>query len=204
MKVFKLRKWLCGVVAATVMALVACQAAFAANENASAIAQTGEQGLTSPNQGNAGIIRHRIPSKIRKGLRELDKAANASPLGAAGGGTVQVFAAFASDAVADVTTGDVKIVPVVISGNTYLYIAFRVTSAMKVDVEWYLDDEDTPAHTETGFEDPEDGGDLSKDYWYFAWFHPSSIDAGIHSLKAKVRKSSSGSWSQDSCRFLVK
>lgn len=202
MKVFKLRKWLCGVVVALALAFITCQASFAANENASelsAMVQTGEQDLTSPNRGDAGIIRHRIPSKIMKGFRETDKAANIHTLGA-----VQVFSAFASDTVADVTTGDVNVVPVVSGGNAYLYIAFRVTSAMKVDIEWYLDDSTTPAHTETGFEDPDVGGDLSENFWYFAWFNPSSITTGgLHSLEVKVRKFPAGGWFQDTCRFLI-
>lgn len=199
MKSVVLRKWLCGVVVVLALAFITCQVSFAA-EDLSAVAKTGEQGLASPDRGDAGIIRHRIPSKIRKGLRELDKVVNvSSPDG------VQVFAAFVSDTASDVKVGDVKIVPVVGKDNVYLYIAFRVTSAMKVDVKWYLDDDSTPVHTEAGFEDPVTNGDLSGNYWYFAWYKASGIAANaLHSVKVKVRESSSGEWSQDSCRFLVR
>ncbi|HHT9137252.1 MAG TPA: hypothetical protein ACFYEK_08435 [Candidatus Wunengus sp. YC60] len=202
MKVFKPKKLLSGIVMMFALAFITDQASFAAGENtsdSSSVAQTGEQNLASSSQGGAGIVRSRIPGKIRKGLRESDKAAK----NLAYGGTVQVFAAFGSNTAADVSTGDVNVVPVVAEDSAYLYVAFRVTSAMKVDIEWYLDGSTTPIHTETGFEDPDGGGDLTSGFWYFAWFNPSSITTGLHSIKIKVRESSSGSWFQDSCKVLV-
>ena len=206
MKVFKWEKWLCGIVMMFALVFITSQATFAVDENTtglSAIAQAGEQKLTSSNQGEVGIIRYRIPRKIKKGLRELDKAANIHTPD----GPVQVYSAFVSDAAADPVVGDVPIAPVVGDAHAYLYVAFRVTASMKVDIEWYLDDSATAAYTVTAYEDPVVYGNLSPNYWYFAWYKPTSVTPnGLHSAKISVRKytpSGTESWFDDSCRFYV-
>ncbi len=198
MKVFKLKKWLCGIVTMLSLVFITSQATFATDENT-----TGGQNITSPNHGEVGIARYRIPSKKKKGLRELDKAANIHTPG----GPVQVYSAFASDVAADPEVGDVPVVPVVGDASAYLYVAFRVTGSSKVDIKWFLDDSSTAAYTVTAFEDPVTGGNLSPNYWYFAWFKPDSVTPnGLHSAKISVRKytpAGNQSWFDDSCRFYV-
>lgn len=192
----KLEKWLCRTAMMFALAFIIGQVSFANNESTA-----GGQNLTSSSEGQAGIVRSRIPVKVRKGLRELDKTANIHTPG----GPVQLFASFVSDTPANQTVGDVTVVPVVGDESAYLYVAFRVTSSMKVDIEWYIDDSSTAAHTETAFGDMEGpGGNLSNQYWYFAWFKPDSVTPnGLHSVNIKVRKHGNEGWLKDSCRFLV-
>ena len=202
MKVFKLKKWLCGIVMMFALVFITSQATFAVDENTtdlSAVAQAGEQNITSSNQGEVGIARYRIPTKAKKGLRELDKTANAiAP------GSVQLYAAFTSDTEAGDEVGDVTIVPALDDTDAYLYTAFRVTGTMTVDIRWKLDG--STVHTEIDFEDPVDGGDLSQWYWYFAWYKPASITPnGLHTLDISVKKHGQN-WAaskKDSCKFTV-
>ena len=202
MKVFKLKKWLCGIVMMFALVFITSQATFAVDENTtdlSAVAQAGEQNITSSNQGEVGIARNRIPSKIKKGLRELDKAANViAP------GSVQLYAAFTSDTAADPEVGDVTIVPVLDDTDAYLYVAFRVTAPMTVDIKWMLDG--ATVHKEPDFKDPVTKGDLSQWYWYFAWYKPASITPdGLHTSDIFVKKHGqlSADNETDSCKFTV-
>lgn len=204
MKVFTLKTWLCGIVMMFALVFITSQASFAIDGNTtdlSAVAQAGEQNITSSNQGEVGIARYRISSKKRKGLRELDKAANHNT-----SGNVQLYAAFTSDKAADSKNENdpVTIVPVLDDAGSYLYVAFRVTKAMKVDIRWLLDG--SVVHTENNFEDPVDHGDLSPNYWYFAWYKPNSITPnGLHDLRVKIKKTDQD-WDQskeDSCKFTV-
>lgn len=209
MKVFEFKKWLCGILMMFALVFITSQATFAVDENTtdlSAVAQAGEQNITSSNQGKVGIARYRIPSKARKGLRELDKTANSHTTVATG--SVQLYAAFTSDKIADPSdyTDPVTIVPVLDDTGAYLYVAFRVTATMTVDIEWKLDG--TTVHTETDFKDPVTGGELSKWFWYFAWYKPSSISPnGLHTSVVRVKKHGPASIANplktDSCKFTV-
>lgn len=195
MKVFKLKKWLCGIVMMFALVFITSHVAFAKNENA-----TDEQNLTSSNQGEVGIVRYRIPGKLKaRGLRELDKAANSS----SSGGSVQLFAAFTSDKVADPedVSDPVTEVPVLEDTDVHLYVAFRVTSPMKVDIKWKVDG--ATVHEELNFEDPVDGGNLLPGFWYFAFFKPSGSSPGLHELKIQVKPSGGDGSKNDTCKFLV-
>jgi hypothetical protein len=198
MKVFKLKKWLCGIVMMFALVFITSQASFAVDENT-----TDEQNITTSNQGEVGITRYRIPNKAKKGLRELDKTANV----AIPAGSVQLYAAFTSDKEADPedVSDPVTIVPVLDDTGAYLYVAFRVTAPMTVDIRWTLDGTRTPYEV-SDFKDPVTGGNLSQWYWYFAWYKPSSITPnGLHTLEVKVKKHGQpwGAGKKDSCKFTI-
>ena len=75
---------------------------------------------------------------------------------------------FKSDKVADPSdeNNPVTIVPVLYDTVTYLYVDFRVTASMKVDIKWKV--EGSEKHGGLNFEDPVDGGNSNPNYWYFA------------------------------------
>lgn len=199
MKVFKLKKWLCGIVMMFALVFITNQVSFAKNENT-----TDEQNLESSNQGEVGIVRYRLASKLKaQGLRELDKTANSS----IPSGSVQLYAAFTSDKASDPSDENdpVTIVPVLDDTGAYLYVAFRVTAPMTVDIRWTLDGTSTPYEV-TDFRDPVTNGNLTKDFWYFAWYKPSSITPnGVHTSDLFVKKNGQvwGASKTDSCKFTV-
>lgn len=94
--------------------------------------------------------------------------------------------------------------------KAFLFVAFKVTDNMKVDVRWNIDlikgnDSRTEILEELG--DTETGESLSPDYWYFAWWNPEQpLNEGLYKYDAMVKPRTSQNWNKNSkvsCRFEV-
>ena len=95
--------------------------------------------------------------------------------------------------------------------QAFLFIAFRVTDSMKVDVRWNIDlinGKDSRTEILKELADTETGGTLlSPDYWYFVWWNPEQpLSEGLYKYDAMVKPTTSNKWNRNSrvsCRFEV-
>lgn len=87
--------------------------------------------------------------------------------------------------------------------KAFLFVAFKVTENTKVKVNWKVKGLD-------GVGDSFDfnGEILDKNYWYYAWLQPSSLDKGLYTYTVTVRPineggKTNGKPGKDSCKFEI-
>lgn len=181
MKVYKLEKWLYVTVMLFALVFITTQVSFAVDE-LSATAQAEEES----SDREFGILEVRAPYKeTRSGLVDIEADKN-----------VEVFAALTSNKV--VVTKEVLVErPFLKPALSYLYVSFRVKSAMAVTITWEVD-----LLAPQTFTTPT----LSTSKWYNAYYHPTLIGLGAHSVKIIVKKAGIGGDTdkmEDSCNFFV-
>lgn len=183
MKVYKLEKWLYVTVMLFALVFITSQVSFAVDE-LSAIAQAEEKST----DGEFGILEVRAShSATRSGLVDIKGE---------GDKNVEVFAALTSNKV--VVSKEVLVErPFLKPALSYLYVSFRVKTAMKVKISWKVDNSSDVVYVTPT---------LSASKWYNAYYHPTSMSLGAHSVKITVQKDGNGGDSdkmEDSCNFFV-
>lgn len=193
MKMFKFERWLYGVTMLFALVFI--------TSDLSAVLQAGEQSHALSTDGRVGIARRGISSKAMTETRVVVATTVYT----------QLFGVFTSNHGVD-STVDPTVVPELANSDnmTYLYVGFRVSSATKVAIKWYVDNFSIPLNSET-FDDPDEvaGTDLSPYYYYFAWFKAdatlAALAAGNHTLKITVKPTSpnTGTLKSASCQFVT-
>lgn len=202
MKIFTVKKWLCGLLLPLMAVLVLGQTSFAMDMRD---IQKNTSIKIIQDDGKFGLARVKFKGKAGRAWKKLLESQQSV---AGSSNPIDVYAAYTSYQ-ANVDPLQNAYWPWVYAGQTYLYVAFKVNSASRVFISWNIY-EHGGGNTWNFYSRSTwnyNRQTLSPDSWYFAWWQPSAEDRvlveGYYQLRASVSIPNGGGSDNDRCEFQV-